>query len=254
MQRLLTGYAVGFNLRHQRSGHLFQNRYKSILCQEDAYFLELVRYIHLNPLRAGQVSGIDELDSHPFGGHGVLMGSHENNWQDTDYVLGQFGKRAGEARKRYREFVQKGIEQGRRPELVGGGLVRSPGGAGERIKSDARILGDSNFAEAMLEAGNARRDRQARLRAMGYDFDRLVERVAALFDLPAREVLRRGKFARTVPARSLLCHWANRELGISAVALAGRLEIARSTVSQSIARGEKIAAETRLLLLGAAKS
>ncbi len=55
MQRLLTGYAVSFNRRHRRHGHLFQNRYKSILCQEDAYLLELVRYIHLNPLRAKMV-------------------------------------------------------------------------------------------------------------------------------------------------------------------------------------------------------
>lgn len=49
MRRLLTGYAVSFNKRHKRSGHLFQNRYKSILCEEDPYFLQLVRYIHLNP-------------------------------------------------------------------------------------------------------------------------------------------------------------------------------------------------------------
>ena len=55
MRRLLTGYANWFNRRHRRYGHLFQNRYKSILCQEDAYLLELVRYIHLNPLRAGIV-------------------------------------------------------------------------------------------------------------------------------------------------------------------------------------------------------
>ena len=52
MRRLLTGYAVSYNRRHRRHGHLFQNRYKSILCQEDTYLLELVRYIHLNPLRA----------------------------------------------------------------------------------------------------------------------------------------------------------------------------------------------------------
>ncbi len=53
MRRLLTGYAQQFNRRHQRHGHLFQNRYKSILCEEDRYLLELVRYIHLNPMRAG---------------------------------------------------------------------------------------------------------------------------------------------------------------------------------------------------------
>jgi len=56
MRRLLTGYAVVFNLRHERCGHLFQNRYKSLACQEDEYLLELVRYIHLNPLRAHIVS------------------------------------------------------------------------------------------------------------------------------------------------------------------------------------------------------
>jgi REP element-mobilizing transposase RayT len=52
MRRLLTGYANYYTLRHKRSGHLFQNRYKSFVCKVDAYQLELVRYIHLNPLRA----------------------------------------------------------------------------------------------------------------------------------------------------------------------------------------------------------
>ena len=56
MRRLLTGYAVSFNLRHKRAGHLFQNRYKSIVCDSDVYLLELVRYIHLNPVRAGKVT------------------------------------------------------------------------------------------------------------------------------------------------------------------------------------------------------
>ena len=61
MRRLLTGYAQQFNRRHNRHGHLFQNRYKSILCEEDSYLLELVRYIHLNPIRAGLVKDIDTL-------------------------------------------------------------------------------------------------------------------------------------------------------------------------------------------------
>ena len=50
MRRLLSGYSQAFNRRHKRSGHLFQNRYKSILCEEETYLWELVRYIHLNPL------------------------------------------------------------------------------------------------------------------------------------------------------------------------------------------------------------
>ena len=61
MRRLLTGHAVTYNRRHRRHGHLFQNRYKSILCQEYTYLLELVRYIHLNPIRAKLVKDIQEL-------------------------------------------------------------------------------------------------------------------------------------------------------------------------------------------------
>jgi REP element-mobilizing transposase RayT len=75
MRRLLTGYAVSFNLRHHRSGHLFQNRYKSIVCEEEPYLLELVRYIHLNPVRAGLVEGMHELDRYEWSGHSVLIGS-----------------------------------------------------------------------------------------------------------------------------------------------------------------------------------
>ena len=60
MRRLLTGYVIGFNRRHRRFGHLFQNRYKSVICDLDPYLLELVRYIHLNPFRAG-VSGVGDV-------------------------------------------------------------------------------------------------------------------------------------------------------------------------------------------------
>lgn len=257
MQRLLTGYAVRFNRRHRRSGHLFQNRYKSILCQQDTYLLELVTYIHLNPLRAKLVSELDELDCYRFCGHCALMGKCRNDWQDTDYVLKQFGKRTGQSRKRYGEFVLQRIAHGRRPELVGGGLVRSLGGwaaikalrgIGERIKGDERILGDGDFVESILRAGNERLERRAFLQATGYDFDHLVKRVAALFEMATTEVLRQGKFARTVEARSVLCFWANRHLGISTVKLARRLKIAQPTVTQSVARGEKLVAEKQLLM------
>ncbi|MFH1380151.1 MAG: transposase [bacterium] len=63
MRSLLTGYALYFNNRHRRSGHLFQNRYKSTLCDGDAYLKALVRYIHLNPIKANLVKNIDTLDN-----------------------------------------------------------------------------------------------------------------------------------------------------------------------------------------------
>jgi hypothetical protein len=74
----MTGYAVTFNIRHRRSGHLFQNRYKSVVCEEDPYLLELVRYIHLNPLRARLVEDLKSLDKYTWAGHSVLTGKQKN--------------------------------------------------------------------------------------------------------------------------------------------------------------------------------
>jgi len=163
MRRLLTGYAVTFNRRYRRHGHLFQNRYKSVLCEEEPYLLELVRYIHLNPLRAEGVKDMKELGLYPFSGHSVLMGRVERGWQDREYVLRFFGERENEARREYGSFVAMGVEQGRKPELVGGGLLRSVGGwrelkglreEGIRVKGDERVLGRSDFVEeALKEAG-----------------------------------------------------------------------------------------------------
>src|SRR5210317_2051251 len=124
MRRLLTGHAVNFNRRHRRYGHLFQNRYKSIVCQEDRYLKELVRYIHLNLLRAGLVKDIIELSQSPWSGHSALMGKVKREWQKIGYVLSFFGQNRN-CRRNYQQYVQKGVTLGRRPELVGGGLIRS---------------------------------------------------------------------------------------------------------------------------------
>jgi len=101
MQRWLTGYAVAFNRRHRRYGRLFQNRYKSILCRQDTYLLELVRYIHLNPIRAGIVSDLKTLNKHPFSGHHALMGEVTHSWQATETVLSLFDNSKRFARKLY---------------------------------------------------------------------------------------------------------------------------------------------------------
>jgi hypothetical protein len=159
MRKVLTGYAVTFNRRYRRSGHLFQNRYKSILCEEDVYLQELVRYIHLNPLRAGVVKDLRELGSYGYSGHSVLMGKNKREWQDRDYVLRYFGQTEREAKRGYVRYVSEGVGQGRRPELVGGGLLRSVGGwqglkemrdSGERVRGDERILGGSEFVDRVL--------------------------------------------------------------------------------------------------------
>jgi putative transposase len=119
MRKLLTGYVINFNRRHRRYGHLFQNRYKSIVCEDDPYLLVLTRYIHLNPMRSGVVHDMSTLSKYPWAGHSVLMGTVRRDWQDTDTVLACFGPSKKRARLGYEEFVSEGISQGRRPELVG---------------------------------------------------------------------------------------------------------------------------------------
>ena len=112
MQRVLGGYAREFNRRHHRHGHLFQNRFKSVVVEADAYLLELVRYIHLNPVRAGLLADVAALDRYPWTGHARLMGVVDDGWQAVDSVLSLFGPRIGEARRAYRSFVEAGVAQG----------------------------------------------------------------------------------------------------------------------------------------------
>ena len=157
------------NHRHRRHGQLFQNRFKSIICQEDAYLKELVRYIHLNPIRAKMVQDLSDLGNHAYCGHGVLLGKRKCDWQDVNYVLKYFADTTPTARRRYLSYVESGIALGRRPDLVGGGLVRSLGGWGEvkkvrkkgmdRVKGDQRIIGDSDFVETMLDDARQRYER-----------------------------------------------------------------------------------------------
>jgi putative transposase len=125
MRKLLTWYAIYYNKRHRRTGHLFENRYKSILCDEDNYLLALIRYIHLNPVRAGMVKTMEELDRYPWSGHGAVMTKWEYSWMDIDYVLLQFNDTKRKARNAYRQFVREGIGMGHKPELTEPLRVRS---------------------------------------------------------------------------------------------------------------------------------
>jgi len=249
MRRVLTGYALGFNRRHRRSGQLFQNRYKSILCQENNYLLELVRYIHLNPLRAGLVPDLKILDRYPFCGHSVIMGKQKNDWQDLVYVLELFADQKSAARRRYKAHLAKGIEMGKRPDLTGGGLLRSSGGwaavkslrkANIHFKSDERILGDSDFVDGVLKFADESLQRRYALNADGWNLDKLGAKAAAIYGLDPEHIFRPGKQPIKVKARSVFCYWAARELGVTMTRLAGLLKISQPAVSICVRRGEQI--------------
>ncbi|WDN90784.1 hypothetical protein BuS5_03755 [Desulfosarcina sp. BuS5] len=259
MSRLLTGYAVWFNKKYSRHGQLFQNRYKSILCQEDIYLKELVRYIHLNPLRAGLVEDMKSLDKYKWCGHSVLMNKTSEEWQNIDYVYKLFSGKKRLAIKGYRAFIEKGISAGKRQDLTGGGLLRSIGGwsvlkdfrkAGIRVKGDERILGDSDFVENVLKAAEEEFEQKYELRAKGYDFNRVIQRVAEVMGMEIEQVTAFGKSPPTVKERSLLCFWVHRKLGMTTIEIGKKLNICQSAVSRSSIRGEKIERENRFELIG----
>lgn len=245
MRRFLTGYAVSYNLRHRRHGHLFQNRYKSIVCDGDRYFAELVRYIHLNPLRVKLVADLRELERYPYCGHGVILGTVKNAWQDRDSVLSQFGSREGDAMAAYRRFVAEGVELGRRPELVGGGLIRSVGGwaevksqrrRGKHELADERILGSGDFVERIIREAETQIQRQYSGKERGRKVERLIAEECKKRKVSLTE-LRSGSRRGQIPAvRAEVSRKLVGDYGTAIAEVARQVGVSTSAISKSLAR------------------
>lgn len=245
MRRLLTGYAVSFNRRNNRAGHLFQNRYKSIVCEEEPYLLELVRYIHLNPLRAGMVASLAELDFYPWSGHGVLVGNRQFDGQDTGAILERFGQRIATAQKKYRQFVSDGIKTGRRADLVGGGLRRSQGeGQNDEYQSfDERVLGGGDFVDRLKQEPALR----VRFK-VGITLGRLVEIVSGTLVLDPELIIKPSKSRAPAAARGIICHLAIFELGYTGREVGKFLHLGPTGVSLASRRGAKLLKSNPVML------
>jgi len=238
MRRLLTGYAVTHNKRHNRSGHLFQNRYKSIICEEDIYLLELVRYIHLNPLRAHLVSDMEALDQYPWCGHAEIMAQQPGCGLDVEGVLSLFGQKASAARQEYRQFVADGMEMGERPELAGGGLHRSQALSEEPDEIndfDDRILGRGEFVTALRNKGLLNEDPPLLI-----SLNQLQQMVEKYYQLDKNAIMQRGRMNKVSEARCVFCFCATRQLQNPAAKIARYLGIGPPAVSRAIRKGEKV--------------
>ena len=245
MRRFLTGYAISYNRRHRRWGYLFQNRYKSIICDEDAYFTELVRYIHLNPLRAKLVKSLDQLDRYRWSGHGVLMGKVKNNWQNRDYVLKWFGKNEGQAKRAYGNYVKKAIDQGRRPELVGGGLIRSLGGwsavkamrrSGDRELSDDRILGSGEFVERIIKEADAKIKYQLPVKEQDQKINEFITKVCKSEKVSVKELKAGRRHQEASRVRAQIALGLVKTQGVALAEVARRLGVSTSAISKIIKR------------------
>lgn len=142
MQNISLRYTKWINFTQSRTGHIFQGRFKALLIDADAYLLELVRYVHLNPVRVEMVAAPED---HPWSGHRGYLGSETLPWLSTEWVLSMLAQGLDNARRDYRMFVAEGIaETTRRGEFHSG-------------TCEGRILGDDSFADDVLSRGNQQR-------------------------------------------------------------------------------------------------
>jgi REP element-mobilizing transposase RayT len=251
MRKILTGYVVRFNRRHKRQGHLFQNRYKSIVCEEEPYLLELTRYIHLNPLRSGMVKTIKELKRYPWSGHSVIMGRVKREWQETGEILRYFGKGKGSV-EQYAAFVEEGISRGKREELVGGGLLRSVGGWsqvvsmrrwGQGMASDERILGTGEFVERVI-AETERQERETlRLRRKVPGLSALLKEVARTEGLDEEELKKVRRRREVTAAIKVFCQLAVQKYRHTGASVARFLGVTTSLVNRYAASSSDDALE-----------
>jgi len=171
-------------------------------------------------------------------------------------MLRLFGDKVAVARRNYRQYVGKRVDLGRRPELVGGGLIRSSGGWGVlkamskariHLKGDERVLGESDFVKKVLSEQREQFERSYKLEVQGYDIDRVVEKVSMIFELEPEDIWKPGNQPLWVKARGLVCYWAVRELGMSGTNVGKLLGISQSAVSRAVVRGEKLTRDMNLV-------
>ena len=258
MHRLLLGYCVYYNVKYDRKGHLFEGRYKSILCEEEPYLLELVRYVHLNPVRAGICGSVAGLGRYQWSGHRHLMGHGNPPWMEVDGVLRRFARVQGEARQKYAEFLEEGLADEKDGAIGGESLRHLVEGGWETVKevlgagaakTNESIMGSDKFIEKVLkEASDVERWKSRIRRRVGVD--EVLARAAREAGLPAGKIKGPGKVPAQCRGRALACYWLVDVLGMTEVAVARTMGITQSAVSINVAKGKLVAEGGGLKLNG----
>lgn len=239
MRRLLTGHAISFNQRHNRNGHLFQNRYKSIACQDDVYLLQLIRYIHLNPLKALLVKSIRELDNYPHSSHQILIGNKKLSWHKADDTLFYFGKSIATAKNIYLRFLNEGLEN---PiDLERGGPQTSSGLmenlSKENLVFDERILGDSAFVDKLLQIELFKDKIQPHVKMT---VEELIKQVSCVLKITSSDLKGSKRTKASTEARAAISFLGVEYFGLKGAAIAKELKVSKACVSRLIPRGRAI--------------
>jgi len=250
MQRLGTSYAGYFNRKHQRQGHVFQNRYKSLLIEDEMYLLRAVRYVLLNPIEAGLVDSLDELESYPWTSYPELLGRRCCLLGDAEFTLQLFAGGQDAARRELRAWLLDGITNpdpfGRLVELSSG---RPPKELEEELNAakvgerDSYVVGNPRFITSVLGAANAPKSAFPGARAHGWEVETLIEHVCERMGVSAAELCAGRKTPQVSAARAVTAWIAVVRLGTRQTDVARFLGVSRQAIGNSLARGEAIASD-----------
>ncbi len=218
MKSVSIRYAVNYNRRYGRSGHLFQSRFQSIICDRESYFLQLVRYIHRNPVRAG-------LCSHPSGwkwsSYGNYTGCDGGLQVDTEQVLKALSTGQGTPAEDFRDFIE--MDEDPDPEKV-------------YPASGVPVAGDETFKAVVLKEKKLRRKTPESLRLPIYE---LADRFCRIYGVSSQELRSRGGKRRVSRGRAIFCYIASVCCGHKAVDIAQFLNNDHSAVSHAVSRIRK---------------
>ncbi len=243
MQRLLGGFSISYNRRHGHRGHVFMSRFKSILVCRDEYLYKLIRYIHLNPVRAGMVDSLSELADYPWTGHKAIINGEEHVWHRVKDVLSAFGTDEADSRSAYLSYLAAGIGDGDSElmesgslRICRGGLVREKGACSDQRRYDyvGMVLGSRDFA---VGAALMLDDRRRQIRKRGQEHEMLeaiIERICAQYNIEPVQLTGRAKggsvsFARRDAVRLLF------NAGVCRADISRRLNLAPSSVTRLLA-------------------
>ncbi len=216
MQGLQQTYTQFFNWKYGKVGHLFQGRYKAIICQKDLYLLELIRYIHLNPIRAGIV---DSLANYPWTSYNYYLRDYKDRLIDADFVLSQFGQDKKTARRYYQQFIRAGI-------------MRSHEEFVDEI-FDQRILGKQDFVEEVLQQEDKPRDDKDYI-FKKLELKKILETICRSKNIKPVMVKSSVKIKPVVRTRRLFVYVARIYFGYQLKEIASFLGIKISTVMKSV--------------------
>jgi REP element-mobilizing transposase RayT len=235
MARLDTGYALGFNRRHQRSGYLFQNRFKSRVVEDDADLMGLVIYAHRNPLVAGIVASTTELERFPWCGHGALVGSAPpRRFEAVRACLSLFAEDTALARRRVRAWMEGGEPESDRRAITS--LETSSGGGAVTLDEPQQRTRRRPPADPPQRRRSGSDAQQ--------DLEQLLGMLSEHFQIPLHALRSRWGSRQAAEARAIAIYLAIDQLNLQGRTVAAALNLSPAAVSQARRRGRSALLQT----------